>query len=51
MNKYQLQILAESKKVVTDIFKSKVNSLFVFHNLDHTEQVVNAAEEIGETMN
>ncbi|MEO8416041.1 MAG: HD domain-containing protein [Ginsengibacter sp.] len=47
MNKYKFQILTDAKKIVTDIFRSKVNPLFVFHNLDHTEQVVNAAEEIG----
>jgi hypothetical protein len=46
MNEYQIHIAAEAKKVVTDIFKNKVNPLFVFHNLDHTQQVVNAAEEI-----
>lgn len=46
MNNNQLQILTEANKTVTYIFKNKVNSLFVFHNLDHTQYVVNAAEEI-----
>ena len=46
MNEYQLQIVREARKVVTDIFLNNVNSLFVFHNLEHTIQVVTAAEEI-----
>ena len=46
MNVHQLQILEEAKKVVTAIFKNKINPLFVFHNLEHTLQVVNAAVEI-----
>jgi predicted metal-dependent HD superfamily phosphohydrolase len=46
MNKQQLQIVSEAKKVVTDIFQTKVNPLFVFHNLEHTIQVAIAAEEI-----
>ena len=46
MNVHQIHIVAEAKKVVTDIFKTKVNPLFFFHNMDHTQRVVNAAEEI-----
>ena len=46
MNEHQLQIVREARKVVTDIFLNNVNSLFVFHNLEHTIQVVTAAEEI-----
>ena len=47
MNERQLQIVAEGKATVTEIFKNKVTPLFAFHNLDHTLQVVNAAEEIA----
>ena len=47
MNVHQIQILEKTKKVVTEIFKTKVNHLFVFHNLEHTRQVVNAAGEIA----
>lgn len=47
MNENQLQIIAEAKIAVTEIFQNKVNPLFVFHNLEHTIQVVNAAGEIG----
>jgi HD superfamily phosphodiesterase len=46
MNEQQLQIVTEAKRVVTDIFQHNVDPLFVFHNLEHTYQVVNAAEEI-----
>lgn len=46
MNEQQIQIIREARKVVTDIFQTKVNPLFVFHNLEHTIQVVTAAEEI-----
>ena len=46
MNERQIQIIAEVKKGVTEIFEKKVNPLFVFHNMEHTQRVVNAAEEI-----
>ena len=46
MNEQQLQIIKEAKKIVTSIFQNKVNPLFIFHNLEHTIQVVTAAEEI-----
>lgn len=46
MNERQLQIVTEAGKFVAEIFKSKVNPFFVFHNLEHTIQVVTAAEEI-----
>ena len=46
MNEHQLQIVVEAKKNVTEIFKIKVNPLFFFHPLDHTHQVVNAAQEV-----
>lgn len=46
MNEQQLQIIKEAKKIATSIFQNKVNPLFVFHNLEHTCQVVDAAEEM-----
>ncbi len=46
MNEQQLQIVKDARKVVTEIFQTKVNPLFVFHTLEHTIQVVCAAEEI-----
>lgn len=47
MNERQIQIIAEVKKVVTELFEKKVNPLFVFHNIEHTRQVVKAIEVIG----
>lgn len=47
MNNYQLQILREVEKYVSAIFEHKVNPIFVYHNLDHTQQVVVAAQEIA----
>ena len=47
MTENQLQILIEVEKFVKEIFKKKLNPLFVFHNLKHTKQVVNAAREIA----
>jgi len=47
MNEHQSQIITEAKTIVTNILKNKVIPLFAFHNLDHTLQVVNAAEEIA----
>ena len=46
MNENQLAILAEAKKIVEEVLQNQVKSLFVFHNLDHTQQVVTAAQEI-----
>ncbi len=41
------QILAEAQSYVKEIFQKKVNPLFIFHNIEHTQQVVTAVEEIG----
>jgi HD superfamily phosphodiesterase len=46
MNQYQLQIINEAGKTVTGIFQTKVSPQFVFHNLEHTRQVVDAVEEM-----
>jgi predicted metal-dependent HD superfamily phosphohydrolase len=46
MNGHQLQIVNEAGKTVTGIFQTKVSPQFVFHNLEHTRQVVDAAEEM-----
>lgn len=47
MTDQQIQIIADTKIIVTDIFEQKVNPLFVFHNLEHTRQVADAAEAIA----
>ena len=46
MNENQLAILAEAEKIVKELLLNQVKSLFVFHNSDHTQQVVTAAQEI-----
>lgn len=47
MNHHKTQIVNKAAEIVTEIFQKRVNPLFVFHDLKHTEQVVNAAEEMG----
>jgi predicted metal-dependent HD superfamily phosphohydrolase len=47
MTENQVKILSEAEKFVKEIFRKKLNPLFVFHNLPHTKQVVNAATEIA----
>lgn len=41
------QLLEQAQSYVTDLFQSKVDPKFLFHNLDHTQQVVSAATEIA----
>jgi hypothetical protein len=40
MDDQQLKIVAEAEKTVTELLKTKVKPLFVFHNLFHIQQVV-----------
>ncbi len=47
MNEHQLQLIGEVKKVATEIFEKGVDPRFVFHNLEHTRQVAEAAEGIA----
>lgn len=42
------QLLAAARTYVTDIFQHKVNPEFVFHNLEHTEDVVEASSQIAD---
>ena len=46
MNKSQIEIVAEAKKVATGILKNSVPPIFIFHNIDHTTDVARAAELI-----
>ena len=48
MDNLQRQILVSAEQVVTKIFKTEVDPKFVFHNLNHTKQVVNAAKTLVE---
>jgi len=47
MNEYQQSIVAEAEKIVTGIFQNNIEPMFVFHNLEHTRQVVSAVENVG----
>ncbi|HTM91455.1 MAG TPA: Pycsar system effector family protein [Flavisolibacter sp.] len=48
MNEAQERILADARHYVTDIFTQKVKPEFVFHNLDHTEAVAEAASQMAD---
>lgn len=47
MNDNQAQVLLDVQDYVTDLYRKKVDGHFVFHNLDHTQRVVAAAEEMA----
>ena len=44
----QTDLVAAARDFATDIFKNKVSKSFRYHNLDHTRQVVRAAEEMAD---
>ncbi len=48
MTEPQTDLVAATREFATDIFKNKVSKSFRYHNLDHTQQVVRAAEEIAD---
>ena len=48
MTEQQLNILSKVQQYVTDIFRNKVNKSIKFHNLEHTQAVVLAAEEMAQ---
>lgn len=43
-----MEILAATEKYVTGLFKTSTDESLVYHNLDHTKSVVQAAKFIGE---
>ena len=47
MNEANSQILASARTYVTDIFQHQLNSAFVFHNVEHTEDVVEACSHMA----
>lgn len=51
MNEQQLQLLSEAQTYITELFRTKVDPKFVFHNIQHTRQAVAAAEEIANYYN
>lgn len=48
MNEANSQLLAAARAHVTDIYQHKVNPEFVFHNLEHTEDVVEACSHMAD---
>ncbi len=48
MNETHSQLLAAARAYVTDIFQHKVNPEFVFHSLEHTEDVVEACSHLAD---
>jgi len=48
MNEGQVQILADARHYVTEIFTHKVKPEFVFHNLDHTEAVAEWCSQMAD---
>jgi len=47
MNEQQQHIVASAQAYVSNHFRQKVDPIFVFHNLEHTQQVVAAARELA----
>lgn len=47
MNETHSQLLAAARAYVTDIFQHKVKPEFVFHSLEHTEDVVEACSHLA----
>lgn len=48
MNDVQEQVLASARSYVTNIFTNEVKPEFVFHNLEHTEDVVEASSILAD---
>ena len=44
----QTDLITAAREFVKDIFQNKVSKSFKYHNMDHTEQVVRAAEEMAD---
>jgi len=47
MNETSSQLLGAARAYVTDVFQHKVNPEFVFHSLEHTEDVVEASSHMA----
>lgn len=48
MSTGNFELLTRIQEFVTDHFRQKVDTVFVFHNLPHTQEVVAASEEMAE---
>lgn len=48
MTESQTDLVAATRDFVTDLFLNKVNKSFRYHNLEHTQAVVRASEEMAD---
>ncbi len=48
MTEPQTDLVAAAREFATNVFNNKVSKSFTYHNLDHTRQVVRAAEEMAD---
>lgn len=48
MNTGHFELLTQAQVYVSDLFRNKVKPEYVFHNLQHTQEVVAASEEMAE---
>jgi predicted metal-dependent HD superfamily phosphohydrolase len=48
MTEPQTDFVAAAREFASDIFQNKVSKSFRYHNLDHTQQVVRATEEMAD---
>ena len=48
MNETQEQILSAARNYVSELYNHQVNPQFVFHNLDHTEDVAEKYSQIAD---
>ena len=51
MTEHYAKLLSDARNYVTDLFLNKVNKTIKFHNLDHTQAVVMACEEMANYYN
>ena len=47
MTEHQIKIVAEAKRVVTNIIQHKVSPSFVFHNIHHTQDVASSVQVLA----
>jgi predicted metal-dependent HD superfamily phosphohydrolase len=48
MNEVQERVLADARRYVSDTFSEKIKPEFVFHNIEHTEAVAEAASQMAD---
>lgn len=51
MTAEELQLIQDARQYVTGVFANRVNAAFVFHNIEHTREVVEAATMLADHYN